>query len=151
MHVLPHSVPPTQQQATTDPRLCWRLLDTHGQVWVCLLRGSLLLSPGSWCPGFSLCPPRDYIPVLCKFWQLCGKVNGDLLQEGLCHNPVCCTQSLCPCGSLLLTCTSTGDAQTPFCLSLCGVLGAWCTQNLFEPSECLWQEWGLILNSENSG
>ena len=98
-----------------------------------------------------LCPPRVYFPILCKFWQLYGKVNGDLLQEGLCHNPVCCTQSLCPCGSMLLTCTSTGDAQTPFCLSLCGVLGAWCTQNLFEPSECLWQEWGLILNSENSG
>ena len=36
-HVLPHSVPPTLQQATPDTRLCWRLLDTHGQVWVSLL------------------------------------------------------------------------------------------------------------------
>ena len=42
--------------------------------------------------------------------------------------------------------TSTGDAQTQFCLSLCGVPGSWCTQGLFEPSERLWQEWGLILN-----
>ena len=39
----------------------------------------------------------------------------------------------CPCGSPLLTRTSTGDAQTQFCLSSCGVPGAWCTQGLFGP------------------
>ena len=33
MHVLLHSVPPTLQQATTNPRFRWRLLDTHRQVW----------------------------------------------------------------------------------------------------------------------
>ena len=32
-----------------------------------------------------------------------------------------------------------------FCLSLYGVPGSWCAQGLFEPSEYLWQEWGLIL------
>ena len=37
--------------------------------------------------------------------------------------------------------------QTQFCLSLCGVPGSWCTQGLSEPSEHLWQEWGLILNA----
>ena len=37
---------------------------------------------------FCLCPPRVYFPVLCKFWQLYGRVNGDLLQEGLCHTQV---------------------------------------------------------------
>ena len=44
-----HSVPPTLQQATADPRLCWRLLDTHGQVWVSPLWGpwSFLLGPGA--------------------------------------------------------------------------------------------------------
>ena len=41
---------------------------------------------------FCLCPPRIYFPVLCKFWQLYGGINGDLLQEGLCHTQVCCTQ-----------------------------------------------------------
>ena len=66
-----------------------------------------------------LCVP--YFPVLCKFWQLCGGVNGHLLQEGFCHTQVCCTQSPCLCGSPLLTHTSTGDAQTQFCLSLCGL------------------------------
>ena len=52
----------------------------------------------------------------------------------------------CPCISLLLICTSTGDTQTQFCLSLCGVSGSWCAQGLFEPSEHLWWVWGLILN-----
>ena len=95
-------------------------------------------------------PPRAHVPVLCKFWQLYGGVNGDPLQEGLSHTQVCCTQNPCHCSSPLLTCTSTGDAQTQFCLSLCGVPGSWCTHDLFEPSECLWWEWGLILNMNSS-
>ena len=43
------SVPPTLQQATIDPRLCPRLLDTHRQVWVSLLWGhcSFVLGPGA--------------------------------------------------------------------------------------------------------
>ena len=55
-------------------------------------------------------------------------------------------QSPCPCSSPLLTHTSTGDTQTQFCLSLCGVSRSWCTQSLFKPSKRLWQVWGLILN-----
>ena len=49
MHALLHSVTPPLQQATTDPRLHWRLLDTHGQVWVSLLWShcSFLLGPGT--------------------------------------------------------------------------------------------------------
>ena len=49
MHSVPHSVSPTLQQATADPRLLQRLLDTHGQVWVSLLLGhcSFLLGPGA--------------------------------------------------------------------------------------------------------
>ena len=49
MHALLHSVPPTLQQATTNPRLCWRLLDTHRKVWVSLFWGhcSFLLGPGA--------------------------------------------------------------------------------------------------------
>ena len=48
MHALLHSVPPVLQQVTADPRPCWRLLDTHRQVWVSLLWGhcSFLLGPG---------------------------------------------------------------------------------------------------------
>ena len=73
-------------------------------------------------------------------------VNGDLLQEGLFHTQVYCTQSPCPCSRPLLTHTFTGDTQTQFCLSLCGVSESWCTQGMFEPSERLWGLWGLILN-----
>ena len=48
MNALLHSVPPTLQQATSDPCLCQRLLDTYRQVWVSLLCShcSFLLSPG---------------------------------------------------------------------------------------------------------
>ena len=139
MHVLLHSVPPTLHQATTDPRLCWRLLDTQRQVWVSLLWShcSFLLSPGA---QGSVCAFQDSVsPILCKFWWLYDVVNGDFFQEGLCHTQVYCTQSPCLCSSPLLTCTSTGDTHTQFWLSLCGGSGSWCTQGLFQPSEHLWQ------------
>ena len=70
--------------------------------------------------------------------------NGDLLQKAPCKH--CYTQSSQPWSRPLLTCTSTGDTQTQFCLSLCGISGSWCAQGLFELSESLWQVWGLILN-----
>ena len=70
----------------------------------------------------SVCALQESVsPALCKFWWFCGGANGDLLQEGLCHTQVCCTQSPCPCGSPLLTRTSAGDTQTQFWLSLCGL------------------------------
>ena len=42
--------------------------------------------------------------------------------------------------------SSIGDTQTQLYLSFRGVSGFWCTHSLFEPSEHLWQEQGLILN-----
>ena len=139
---------PCMYCCTHCPQLCSRPPPAHasaGDSWI--LKGrSGSDSCGITAPfscvllymGFCLCPPSVYFPVLCKCWQLYGGVNGDLLQEGLCHTPDCWTQSPCSCGSPLLTHTSTGDAQTQFCLSLCGFSGSWCTQGLFEPSECLW-------------
>ena len=85
-----------------------------------------------------LCPPRVYFPVLCKFWQLYGGLMATSSKRAYAITQVSCTQSPCPCGSPLLTRISTGDAQTQFCLSLCGVPGSWCTQGLFMPSERLW-------------
>ena len=68
------------------------------------LVGSLLLSPGSWClQGFVCALQESVSPVLCKFWQLYCGVNGNLLQESLCHTQAYCTQIPCPCGSPLLT------------------------------------------------
>ena len=70
-------------------------LDTPGHSRASLgqsLGGSLLLSPGSWCTQGSVCALQDSVtPVLCKFWWLYDGVNGDLLQEGVCHTQVCCT------------------------------------------------------------
>ena len=43
--------------------------------------------------------------------------------------------------------TSAGDTQTQFWLGLCGISWSWYTQDLFEPSKCLWWIWGLILNA----
>ena len=76
--------------------LHWRLLDTHRQVWVRLLWGhcSFLLGPSAQC---SVCALQESFSQSCvKFWQLYGGVNDNLLQEGLCHTQVCCTQSPCP-------------------------------------------------------
>ena len=73
MHTLLYSVPPTLQLATANPRLCWRLLDTYGQVCISLLWDQRLLSPGSWCTQGSICALQESVsPVLCKFWQLYG-------------------------------------------------------------------------------
>ena len=113
MHALLHSVPLTLQQATADPYFSERLLDTHGQVWVSLLRGSLLLFPGSCCTESFVCVLQESVfPVLCKFWRFYGGVSGGLLQKRLRNTQVCCTQSPCPCGRPLLTRTSTGHTQT---------------------------------------
>ena len=120
MHAVLQSVLPTLQQATVNPHIHWKLLDTHGQVWVSLLWGhcSFVLGPGA---QGSVCALQESVsPILCKFWWLYGGVNGDLLQEGLCHTQICCTQSPRP----LLTHTFAGDTQTLFWLSLCGVSGS---------------------------
>ena len=104
------------------------------------LVGSLLLSSGSWCTQSFVCALQESVsPVLCKFWRLYGGVNGDLLQEGLCHIQVCCTQSPYPCGRPLLTRTSIGDTQTLKGRSGSVSVGTPGALNvLFEPSKYLW-------------
>ena len=129
----PCSRPPPTQAAARDS---WTLSGKSGSV------SCGVTAPFSWVlvhTSFCLCPPRVVSPVLCKFWWLCGGVNGNLLWEGLCHTQVCCIQSRCPCGRPLLTRTSTEDTQTQFWLSLFGVSRSWRTQSLFEPSKCLWR------------
>ena len=112
---------------TQCPQPCSRPPRTHasaGDSWTftgksrSVSYGVTAPSPGSWRTRFSLCLPKVYFPVLCKFWWLSGGVNGDLLQEGLYLTHVCCTQCPCPCGRPLLTCTSTGEAQMSLILSM---------------------------------
>ena len=73
MHALLHSVSPTLQQATTDPHLRQRLLDTHGQVWVNLLWGhcSFLLHPGA--------RKILFVPSQSLFPQFCVSSGGSIL------------------------------------------------------------------------
>ena len=113
--------------------LCWTTPppETPGHSQVSLGQSfwghySILLGPG--VHKILFVPSKSLSPVLCKLWQLYGGVNGNLLQEGLCHSQVCCTQSPCLCNSPLLTGTSTGGIQTQFCLRLCGLWVLMCTR-----------------------
>ena len=104
MHALLHSAPPALQQATANPHLCQRLLDTHGQVWVSLLwgHGSFVLGPGA--HKFLFVPSKSLFPQSC--------VSSGSSMVGLMVTSskrayailwVCCTQNHCPYGSPLLT------------------------------------------------
>ena len=65
MHVLLHSVPPTLQQATTNPQLCWRLLDTHKQVWVSLFCVHCSFLLGSDVHKVLFVPSKNLFPQSC--------------------------------------------------------------------------------------
>ena len=132
--------PPTHASAGDS----WTLWASLGQsLWG---HCSFLLSPGAhkvlFVPSKSLFPSP--VQVLAALWwgQWWPPLRGLSTQ-------VCWTQSSSPYGSPLLTRTSTGDAQTQSWLSFCGDPGSWCAQGLFEPSEHLWWEWGLILNTNS--
>ena len=59
-------MPQITQQATVDPCLCWRLLDTHREVWLSLLWGhcSFLLDPGMHKVLFV--PSKSLFPWSCE-------------------------------------------------------------------------------------
>ena len=101
----PCSRPPQTHASTGDS---WTLTGKSGSV------SCGVTAPFSWVlvgTRFCLCPSESlFSPVLCKFWRLCGGVNGNLLQEGLCHTQVYSTQSPCPYSSPLLTHASTKDS-----------------------------------------
>ena len=102
---------------TQCPQPCSRPSLTHASAgeswtsWTSLdqsLVGSLPLFPWSWCAQVSLCALQESIStVRCKFWQLYGGVNGNLLQEGLCDPKSAApshTQGICyPLQGRLLT------------------------------------------------
>ena len=87
---------PTAALSAPDPAAGYRWptlpLETPGHLQESLgqsLVGSLLLSPRSWCIQCSVCTLQESVsPVLCKFWWLSRGVNGNFLQEGLCHTQV---------------------------------------------------------------
>ena len=119
-------------------------LETPGPSWASLgqsLVESLLLSPGFWCTQGFVCAFQESVsPVLCKFWWIYGGVKDDLLQEGLYHTPVCCTQSPFPCSRPLLTpylCRRHSNPQRQIWLSLCRV--SWYAQGF------VWVLWAFLV------
>ena len=132
---------------------CWHtpLPETPGHPCTSLgqsLEGSLLLFPASWCTQSFVCALQESVsPVLCKFWQLYGGVNGDLLQEGYAIPRSTASRVHAPAASHgwpvppqeTLRHSTAGLAQ-----SLCypGV-----HRVLFELSEHLWPLWSLIVNA----
>ena len=106
--------------------------------------GSLFLSPGSWCTRFCYALQES----ISQSYVSCGSSMVGLMvtsSKRAYAIPKSATPRAPVPGGPLLTHTSTGDTQTQFCVSLCGVPGSWCAQGLSEPSEHLWQQWGLIL------
>ena len=93
MHALVHSMPPTLQQATADTCLHGRLLDTPGQVSVSLLWGLCSFLLGSGAHKVLFVPSKSLFPQSCvsSGSSMVGLMS-NLLQEGLCHTQVCCTQ-----------------------------------------------------------
>ena len=128
---------PDLQQATTDPCLCRRLLDTHRQVWVSLFwgHGSFLLGPGEHKVLF--------VPSKSLFLQ--SRVSSGGSMVGLMATSSKRAYAIPRSAAPRAPAPATGTVDpylhrrhSQFWLSLCGVFGSWCTQGLFEPSECLW-------------
>ena len=148
MYILPHSVSLSLYQVTSAPHLHHRLLDAHRQVWVSLLWGhcSFLLGPGAHLVLF--------VPYKSLFPQSC--VNNDSSMVGLMatssKRAYAIPRSAAPrapdpaAGHCWLVSLHRRHSHTQWqvWLSLRGV--SWWAQVLFEPSECLWLVWGLILN-----
>ena len=68
MQALMHSVPQTLQQATLNSRLHWRLLNTHGQVWVSLLWDHFSFLLGLGAHKVLFVPSKHLFPQSLKFW-----------------------------------------------------------------------------------
>ena len=57
-------VPPTLQQATTNPHLCWSPGHSQASLGQSIV-GPRLLSPGSWCAQSFVCALQESVPQSC--------------------------------------------------------------------------------------
>ena len=133
-----HSVPLTLQQATADLSLRWRLLDTHGQVWVSLLWGHFSFLLGTGVHKVLSVPSKSLFP------QSCISSGGSMvgLMEPSSKRAYAIPRSAASRAPALagLTRTSTGDTQTLKGRSGSVSVGSpGAHKVLFEPSKHLWR------------
>lgn len=134
-------LPPTLQQATADPSLCWILLDI-------LVGKSASISCGVIAPFFpsslahKVCGPlKDSLPCPAQFWQLCDGVNGDL-RRGVCHAVCTPTAPAAGCRPLLRGHSVLGSVSVS-----CEVPGSWITHTVcFSPLGILWRSGPVWFN-----
>ena len=133
-------MPLTPEQATVNPHLHQRLLDTYRQVWVSLLWGhcSFLLGPDA--------HKILFVSSRSLFLRSCVSSGGFMvgLMATSSKRAYATPRSAAPrtpahCGRPLLTLTSSGDTQTLQGRSgLVSVGSSGVHKVLFEPSERLW-------------
>ena len=141
-------MPLTQQQATAGPRL---LSETPGHSQASLDQspvGSLLLLWGPGAHKVLLVPSKSLFPQSCV--SSGSSIVGLMVissKRAYATPRSAAPRAPAPCGRPLLTHTSAGDTQ-----ALKGRSGSVSVgfpgvhKVLFEPSECLWHVWVLILN-----
>ena len=143
----PYSRPLTHHASTRDTwtltwvNLCWG----HCSVFLVLVCTSVFFFFFFICVCVCVCPPRVCFPVLCKFGS--SMVGLMVTSSKSVYAIPRSTASRAPVPAAG-HCWPVPPQETlkHSSLSLCGVSGSWCTQVLFEPSERLWQVWGLSLN-----
>ena len=104
---------------------------------------SLLLSPWSRCTQVLFVPSKSLFPQSCV--SSVGSMVGLMAASSKWAYAIArytAPRTPTPDASV----SSSGDTQTQFFISLCGVSRSWCVQGMFEPSDCLWKVQGLILN-----
>ena len=89
-----------------------------------------------------MCPPRVCFPVLCKFRQLYGGLMMTPSKRACARPRSAAPRAPAPAG---VHCRPGPPQETLRHSSVSVSVGPWVLVPLFEGSERLWQEWGLIL------
>ena len=130
-----HSVSLTLRQATTDPRLHWRLLDTQGQVWASLLWGHFSFLLGVHKVLF--------VPSKSQFSQSCVSCGSSMVGSVVTSSKRAYSIPLWQAAADLFLHTLVLRRRS----DSVSVGSPGVHEVMFEPSQCLWRVWGLILSA----
>ena len=135
LQALWHSVSLALQQATTDPRLRWRLLDIQGQVWASLLWGHFSFPLGVHKVLF--------VPSKSQFSQSCVSCGSSMVGSVVTSSKRAYSIPLWKAAADLFLHTLVLKRRS----DSVSVRSPGVYKVMFEPSQCLWRVWGLILNA----